>query len=57
VVVIDHRAALRACGLEPVAYWRNALTSFRFAARSVLVTAEARRLGPTTKRRTARVTS
>jgi hypothetical protein len=57
VVVIDHRAALRACGLEPVAYWRNALTSFRFAARSVLVTSEARRLGPTTKRRPARVTS
>jgi rubrerythrin len=51
VVVLDHRAALRACGLEPVAYWRNAITSFRTAARSVLVTAEARRLGPTTKSR------
>jgi rubrerythrin len=51
VVVLDHRGALRACGLEPVAYWRNAITSFRTAARSVLVTAEARRLGPTTKSR------
>ena len=36
VVVIDHGAALRACGLSPVEYWGRAMRSFRVAARSAL---------------------
>lgn len=51
VVVLDHRAALRACGLSPVEYWRDAMISFRSAAQSVLVSSKARVLGPTTKMR------
>ena len=36
VVVIDHGAALRACGWSPVEYWGRAMRSFRVAARSAL---------------------
>lgn len=49
VLIVDHRAALRACGLSLTAYWRDALSGFRATARQVLVPAEAKRLGPTTK--------
>ncbi|MCR2817090.1 ferritin-like domain-containing protein [Microbacterium jiangjiandongii] len=36
VVAIDHRAALRACGLSPGSYWGFALRSFRRAAAAAL---------------------
>jgi hypothetical protein len=48
VIVVDHRAALRACGVAPRAYWRQAMRGFGEAARSVLVDPRARLLGPTT---------
>ncbi|MFT2753433.1 ferritin-like domain-containing protein [Clavibacter sp. Sh2088] len=47
VVVVDHRAALRACGVAPRAYWRQAMHGFGDAARSVLVDPRAPLLGPT----------
>ena len=34
VVAVDHRAALRACGLRAGSYWGSALRSFRLAAAS-----------------------
>ncbi len=46
VIVVDHRAALRACGVAPRAYWREAMHGFGAAARSVLVDARAPLLGP-----------
>ena len=36
VLAIDHRAALRACGLAPRSYWGSALRSFRQAAAAAL---------------------
>lgn len=47
VVVIDHAAALRACGIRPLAYWGQAMRRFRNAAREVLATPGAPLLGPT----------
>ncbi|WP_167041154.1 ferritin-like domain-containing protein [Salinibacterium sp. ZJ454] len=49
VITVDHRAALRACGLSPLDYWGRALRQFRRAAQSVLTRPRARPLGPTTK--------
>lgn len=46
VVVIDHSAALRACGLSPVRYWRRAMGQFRRAAEAVLRAPDAEPLGP-----------
>jgi hypothetical protein len=36
VVAVDHRGALRACGLPARSYWGSALRSFRLAAASTL---------------------
>jgi hypothetical protein len=36
VLVIDHAGALRACELDPIAYWHKALRQFGGAARSAL---------------------
>lgn len=36
VVAVDHRGALRTCGLRARSYWRSALRSFRLAAASTL---------------------
>ncbi|WP_414171939.1 ferritin-like domain-containing protein [Clavibacter tessellarius] len=47
VIVVDHRGALRACGVAPHAYWREAMRGFGAAARSVLVDPRAPLLGPT----------
>ena len=47
VIVVDHRTALRACGVAPRAYWRQAMHGFGAAARSVLVDPRAPLLGPT----------
>lgn len=47
VLVVDHRAALRACGLAPLRYWRRAISRFVAAARQVLVDPSAPLLGPT----------
>ncbi|WP_317232450.1 ferritin-like domain-containing protein [Clavibacter capsici] len=47
VIVVDHRAALRACGVAPRAYWRQAMRGFGDAARSVLVDPQAPLVGPT----------
>ncbi|MBF4618264.1 ferritin-like domain-containing protein [Clavibacter sp. VKM Ac-2873] len=47
VIVVDHRAALGACGVAPRAYWRRAMHGFGAAARSVLVDPRAPLLGPT----------
>jgi hypothetical protein len=46
VIVVDHRAALRACGVAPRAYWQRAMHGFGAAARSVLVDPRAPLLGP-----------
>ncbi|MHA7264301.1 ferritin-like domain-containing protein [Arthrobacter sp. TMN-37] len=46
VLVIDHGAALRACGVSRRAYWGRAMRSFRAAAQSVLVHPHAPLLGP-----------
>jgi hypothetical protein len=46
VVVVDHGAALRACGVSPLGYWGRAMRSFRAAARSVLVNPDATLAGP-----------
>ncbi|GAB2453877.1 hypothetical protein HD599_002886 [Conyzicola lurida] len=46
VIVVDHGAALRACGVSPVEYWGRAMRSFRAAARSVLAHPESPLLGP-----------
>jgi hypothetical protein len=47
VIVVDHRAALGACGVAPRAYWGRAMRGFVAAARSVLVDPWAPLLGPT----------
>ncbi|WP_258071769.1 ferritin-like domain-containing protein [Clavibacter michiganensis] len=47
VIVVDHRAALRACGIAPGAYWREAMQGFAAAARSALRDPGAPLLGPT----------
>lgn len=47
VLVVDHRAALRACGLSPARYWGRALARFGGAARAVLTDPSAPLLGPT----------
>ena len=49
VVVIDHRAALRACGLKPTTYWRHAMLSFQRAARAVFDHSTPEFLGPIPK--------
>ncbi|PQZ87307.1 hypothetical protein CQ018_17760 [Arthrobacter sp. MYb227] len=49
VVVIDHRAALRACGLRPATYWRHAMLSFQRAARAVFDHSTPAFLGPIPK--------
>jgi len=36
VLVVDHRAALHACGVRPAAYWVQAMKSFTIAAKSAL---------------------
>ncbi|RJT96921.1 ferritin-like domain-containing protein [Arthrobacter frigidicola] len=46
VLVVDHGAALRACGVSPRTYWGSAMRNFRAAARSVLVDSYAPLLGP-----------
>jgi hypothetical protein len=46
VLVVDHGAALRACGIEPLRYWGRAMRNFRAAARLVLVKPDATLLGP-----------
>ena len=46
VLVIDHGAALRACGVSPAGYWGRAMRSFRAAARSVLADPGAPLIGP-----------
>lgn len=47
VLVADHRAALRVCGLSPLRYWRRAMGRFLGAAREVLGDPSAPLLGPT----------
>lgn len=49
VLVADHHAALRFCGLSPFAYWSRAIRQFRLAAQSVLVRPWEEPLGPTTE--------
>ena len=49
VLAVDHGPALRACGLSPVRYWRQAMVGFRRAARSVLANPGAKPLGPVAK--------
>jgi hypothetical protein len=51
VIVVDHRAALRACGVGLRAYWGQAMRGFGEAARSVLVDPRAPLLGPTDAQR------
>lgn len=46
VLVIDHAGALRACGLDPFAYWRKALRQFGAGARSALEPQGPGLLGP-----------
>jgi hypothetical protein len=46
VLVVDHRGALRACGLEPLEYWGRAMRSFRVAAQLALANPDAALLGP-----------
>jgi hypothetical protein len=48
VLVIDHGAALRACGVSPVQYWGRAMRSFRVAARAALGSSTSSLLGPLT---------
>jgi hypothetical protein len=48
VLVLDHRAALRACGLTPWRYAKSALREFRRAAKLSLAPRSASDLGPTT---------
>lgn len=49
VVALDHRAALRACGLKPTTYWRHAMVSFQRAARAVFDHSTPEFLGPIPK--------
>lgn len=49
-VVVDHGAALRSCGLRPVAYYRAAIRQFGFAARAVLSSTQNAPLGPVASR-------
>jgi len=46
VLVVDHGAALRACGMSPTQYWGRAMRSFRVSARSALAPHEGALLGP-----------
>ncbi|MFF5790570.1 ferritin-like domain-containing protein [Paeniglutamicibacter sp. NPDC012692] len=46
VLAVDHGPALRACGLSPARYWRQAMVGFRRAAHSVLANPGAEPLGP-----------
>jgi len=46
VLVVDHRGALRACGIAPLQYWGRAMRSFRVAARSALARSGGTLLGP-----------
>jgi hypothetical protein len=46
VLVIDHGAAMRACGVSQRSYWGRAVRSARAAARSVLADPSAPLLGP-----------
>jgi hypothetical protein len=46
VLVCDHRASLRACGLSPLAYWGQAMRRFRTAAVSALAHPSQSLLGP-----------
>lgn len=46
VLVVDHGAALRACGVSPTEYWGRAMRSFRAAARSALAPHGGAMLGP-----------
>ncbi|MFF1878780.1 ferritin-like domain-containing protein [Leifsonia sp. NPDC058230] len=46
VLVSDHRASLRACGLRPSAYWGRAMRRFRAAAVSALAHPAQPLLGP-----------
>lgn len=46
VLVVDHAAALRACGLRPARAWVDAVRRFRASARLVLAGDEPRMLGP-----------
>jgi hypothetical protein len=52
VLVIDHRAALRACGLPPLKYWGQAMRNFRVAARLALAKPTPALLGPVAAART-----
>lgn len=47
VLVIDHGAALRACGISAPAYWARAMRNFLMSAQSVLAHPHAPLLGPT----------
>ena len=49
VLAVDHGPALRACGLSPARYWRQAMGEFRRAARLVLANPGAEPLGPLAK--------
>ena len=46
VLVVDHRGALRACGIVPLDYWGQALRNFRVAARLALAKPGSTMLGP-----------
>ena len=46
VLVVDHGPALRACGLSPARYWRDAMGEFGRAARLVLANRAPEPLGP-----------
>ncbi|AYY13130.1 hypothetical protein EF847_10900 [Actinobacteria bacterium YIM 96077] len=48
VILVDHGAALRSCGLSPITYWRAAVRQFRDAVRGVLRSARHPPLGPLT---------
>lgn len=47
VLVVDHGAALRACGISAPAYWARAMQNFLTSAQSVLARPHAPLLGPT----------
>jgi hypothetical protein len=46
VLVCDHGASLRACGLSPLAYWGQAMRRFRTAAVAALADPSQSMLGP-----------
>jgi hypothetical protein len=49
VLVVDHYAALRACGISAPAYWGRAMRIFLSAAQSILAQPHAPLLGPAQK--------